>query len=181
MTMNRRRFMVLAVALVAVNTFFWVAQGGFALPRAVINQFFGSQMVRAEVLLKNGEDGEGADCEPAVEHGEVGRDEVRQAQVVLQHFRKKQFRLLNHRDLQHLVLDDVAHAPVRPHDAVLEVESGGESCVELPARMLRVVWGVAFDGVRANIAYASTIAVIFFLIIVAISMIQRFALRTREA
>jgi multiple sugar transport system permease protein len=32
-----------------------------------------------------------------------------------------------------------------------------------------------------DIAYASTIAVMFFLIIVAISMIQRFALRTREA
>ncbi len=56
MTMNRRRFMFLAVALVAVNTFFWVAQGGFALPRAVINQFFGPRMVRAEVLLQNGED-----------------------------------------------------------------------------------------------------------------------------
>ena len=56
MAMNRRRFMLLAVALVAVNTFFWVAQGGFALPRAVINQFFGPQMVRAEVLLRNGED-----------------------------------------------------------------------------------------------------------------------------
>ena len=56
MIMNRRRFMLLAVALVAVNTFFWVAQGGFALPRAVINQFFGPNMVRAEVLLKSGED-----------------------------------------------------------------------------------------------------------------------------
>mgnify|MGYP001795141809 CR=1 FL=1 len=56
MTMNRRRFMFLAVALVTVNTFFWVAQGGFALPRAVINQFFGPSMVRAEVLLRNGED-----------------------------------------------------------------------------------------------------------------------------
>jgi hypothetical protein len=54
--MNRRRFMLLAIALVAVNTFFWVAQGGFALPGAVINQFFGPSMVRAEVLLKNGED-----------------------------------------------------------------------------------------------------------------------------
>ena len=31
MTMNRRRFMLLAVALVAVNSFFWLAQGGFAL------------------------------------------------------------------------------------------------------------------------------------------------------
>ena len=56
MTMNRRRFMLLAVALVVVNTFFWVAQGGFALPRAVINQFFGPNMVRAEVLLRSGED-----------------------------------------------------------------------------------------------------------------------------
>ena len=56
MPMNRRRFMLLAVALVAVNTFFWVAQGGFALPKAVINQFFGPRLVRAEVLLQNGED-----------------------------------------------------------------------------------------------------------------------------
>jgi len=56
MPMKRRRFMFLAVALVAVNTFFWIAQGGFALPRAVINQFFGPRMVRAEVLLQNGED-----------------------------------------------------------------------------------------------------------------------------
>ena len=54
--MNRRRFMFLAVALVALNTFFWVASTGFALPKAVINQFFGNQMVRAEVLLKNGQD-----------------------------------------------------------------------------------------------------------------------------
>ena len=42
MTMNRRRFMLLAVALVALNTFFWLAQGGFALPQAIINQFFGA-------------------------------------------------------------------------------------------------------------------------------------------
>ena len=56
MTMTRRRFMFLAVALVALNSFFWLASGGFALPKAVINQFFGSSMVRAEVLLKNGQD-----------------------------------------------------------------------------------------------------------------------------
>lgn len=53
MTMKRRRFMVLAVALVALNTFFWLAQGGFALPRGLINQFFGSRMIRAEVLFVN--------------------------------------------------------------------------------------------------------------------------------
>jgi hypothetical protein len=56
MTMTRRRFMFLAVALVTLNTFFWLATSGFALPRAIINQFFGSQMVRAEVLLQNGQD-----------------------------------------------------------------------------------------------------------------------------
>jgi hypothetical protein len=48
--------MFLAVALVALNSFFWLATTGFALPKAVINQFFGNQMVRAEVLLQNGQD-----------------------------------------------------------------------------------------------------------------------------
>jgi hypothetical protein len=52
MTMNRRRFMLLAVALVAVNSFFWLAQGGFALPRAFIEQYFGSRMIRAEVVVQ---------------------------------------------------------------------------------------------------------------------------------
>jgi hypothetical protein len=52
MTMNRRRFMLLAVALVAVNSFFWLAQGGFALPRALIDQYFGSRMIRAEVVVQ---------------------------------------------------------------------------------------------------------------------------------
>jgi hypothetical protein len=52
MTMNRRRFMFLAVALVALNSFFWLAAGGFALPKAIINQFFGNNMIRAEVLLQ---------------------------------------------------------------------------------------------------------------------------------
>ena len=45
--------MGLAVALVALNSFFWLAQGGLALPRAIINQFFGSRMVRAEVLVQS--------------------------------------------------------------------------------------------------------------------------------
>ena len=52
MTMNRKRFMLLAVALVAVNSFFWLAQGGFALPRAFIDQYFGSRMIRAEVVVQ---------------------------------------------------------------------------------------------------------------------------------
>jgi hypothetical protein len=49
--MSKRRFLYLATALVAVNSFFWLAQSGFALPRAVINQFFGGNMIRAEVLV----------------------------------------------------------------------------------------------------------------------------------
>ena len=52
MWMNRRRFMLLAAMLVAVNSFFWLASGGFALPQAIINQFFGNNLIRAEVLVK---------------------------------------------------------------------------------------------------------------------------------
>ena len=48
---RRRRFLFLATALVAVNSFFWMAQSGFALPNAIINQFFGGNMVRAEALI----------------------------------------------------------------------------------------------------------------------------------
>jgi hypothetical protein len=51
MSMKRRRFLFLATALVALNAFFWLAQSGFALPKAIINQFFGSSMIRAEVIV----------------------------------------------------------------------------------------------------------------------------------
>jgi hypothetical protein len=52
MTMiRRRRFLFLATALIAVNSFFWLAQSGFALPQAIINQFFGGKMIRSEVLI----------------------------------------------------------------------------------------------------------------------------------
>jgi hypothetical protein len=50
--MTRRRFMVLLATLVALNSFFWLASSGFALPKAIINQFFGSRMIRAEVLVQ---------------------------------------------------------------------------------------------------------------------------------
>ena len=52
MAVNRKRFMLLAVSLVALNAFFWIAQGGFALPRAIIDQYFGGRMIRAEVLVQ---------------------------------------------------------------------------------------------------------------------------------
>jgi hypothetical protein len=51
MTVTRRRYLFLATALVALNSFFWLAQSGFALPKAIINQFFGGNMIRAEVLV----------------------------------------------------------------------------------------------------------------------------------
>jgi hypothetical protein len=44
--------MLLAVALVALNSFFWLAQGGFALPKAVIADLFGQRLVRAEVVVQ---------------------------------------------------------------------------------------------------------------------------------
>jgi hypothetical protein len=50
--MKRRRFMLLAATLVALNTFFWLAASGFALPKSIVNQFFGNRMVRAEVILQ---------------------------------------------------------------------------------------------------------------------------------
>ena len=49
--MNRRRFLLLAATLVALNTFFWLAQGGFALPGALIDRFFGPRLIRAEVIV----------------------------------------------------------------------------------------------------------------------------------
>ena len=52
MTLTRRRFVVLLCALVAVNAFFWLAQGGFALPRNLIDRFFGPNMIRAEVIVQ---------------------------------------------------------------------------------------------------------------------------------
>lgn len=52
MTVKHRRFLLLAATLVALNAFFWLAGGGLALPRAIIGQFFGSRMVRAEVIVQ---------------------------------------------------------------------------------------------------------------------------------
>ena len=45
--------MLLAAALVVLNTAFWLAATGLALPRAIVNQFFGNRLVRAEVILQS--------------------------------------------------------------------------------------------------------------------------------
>jgi hypothetical protein len=50
---SRRRFAILAVALVAVNAFFWLAQGGFALPQGLIQDIFGPRLIRAEVVWQS--------------------------------------------------------------------------------------------------------------------------------
>src|SRR6185437_11458492 len=51
--MRSRRFMILATVLVALNAFFWIAGGGMALTRSIINQFFGPRMIRAEVIVQS--------------------------------------------------------------------------------------------------------------------------------
>jgi hypothetical protein len=51
--MRNRRFLILAAILVALNSFFWLAGGGLAISKAVINQFFGARMVRAEVIVQS--------------------------------------------------------------------------------------------------------------------------------
>jgi hypothetical protein len=51
--MSRRRFLILVCAVVAVNSFFWFAQGGFALPRGLVDRFFGPNMIRSEVIVES--------------------------------------------------------------------------------------------------------------------------------
>ena len=53
--MGRRRFAVLAVLLVAVNAFFWLAASGFALPAGgIVQSLFGAKLIRAEVVWSDG-------------------------------------------------------------------------------------------------------------------------------
>jgi hypothetical protein len=52
MKMRHRKFMILAVALVALNTFFWVAGPSLGLTKSIINQFFGNRLIRAEVVIQ---------------------------------------------------------------------------------------------------------------------------------
>lgn len=54
--MLTRRFVFLAGLLVALNVAFWLAAPGLALRKAVINELFGPDMVRAQVHLRDGED-----------------------------------------------------------------------------------------------------------------------------
>jgi len=49
--MTRRRYLILLVTLVALNSFFWLATGGLALPQQLIDRFFGPKLIRAEVIV----------------------------------------------------------------------------------------------------------------------------------
>ena len=51
---TRRKGLWIVAALLAVNATLLVAQPGLALPGALGNYFFGSKLVRAEVLVKDG-------------------------------------------------------------------------------------------------------------------------------
>ena len=52
MCVNRRRFAVLAVVLVSVNVFFWLAGSGFALSAGggLLQTLLGGRLIRAEVV-----------------------------------------------------------------------------------------------------------------------------------
>jgi hypothetical protein len=54
--MFSRRFVLLAVVLVTLNVTLWFAAPGLALRKAIVNQLFGPNMVRAQVHLKNDQD-----------------------------------------------------------------------------------------------------------------------------
>jgi hypothetical protein len=54
--MFTRRFILLVGVLVAVNVTLWFAAPGLALRKAIVNQLFGSKLVRAQIHLKNGQD-----------------------------------------------------------------------------------------------------------------------------
>lgn len=50
--MSRRRFGILAGVLVALNLVLWLAPQGLAVRQAIVNQLFGSRMIRAEVVVR---------------------------------------------------------------------------------------------------------------------------------
>lgn len=54
--MFTRRFVLLAGVFVTLNVVLFFAAPGFALRRALVNELFGPRMVRAQVLLRNGQD-----------------------------------------------------------------------------------------------------------------------------
>ena len=54
--MRNRRFLLLAAVLVALNAALWLAPQGLALRQILLPQLFGKNLMRAEVVLSNGQD-----------------------------------------------------------------------------------------------------------------------------
>jgi hypothetical protein len=54
MSVRNRRFTLLAVGLVALNLFLWLAPPGLAVRDLVLNQIFGNRLIRAEVVVRSG-------------------------------------------------------------------------------------------------------------------------------
>lgn len=53
--MRRRRWLLGLAAVLALNASLWLATAGFgALPRPLLDYFFGPKLVRAEVIVKDG-------------------------------------------------------------------------------------------------------------------------------
>jgi len=53
--MFRRRFILLASILVALNLALWFAAPGLALRKAIVQQLFGQNLIRADVVTKSGD------------------------------------------------------------------------------------------------------------------------------
>jgi hypothetical protein len=54
--MFSRRFILLAAALVTLNLVLWFASPGLAIRHGIVDELFGSKLVRAEVIEKGGAD-----------------------------------------------------------------------------------------------------------------------------
>jgi len=50
--MRSRRFIIVVLGLVALNLVLWLAPQGLAVRDAVINQLFGTRLIRAEVVVR---------------------------------------------------------------------------------------------------------------------------------
>lgn len=50
---NGRRWLLTTTLLLALNAALWLAHAGFAFPNSLIAPFFGSKMVRAEIVWKD--------------------------------------------------------------------------------------------------------------------------------
>ena len=128
MHVSRRRYALLAAALVAMNAFFWLAQGGFALPQALIDRFFGPRMVRAEVVVQSPA---GAVRDYRIDRGQI--TEVGQGSITLREQDGTIVTIQVGRNARIVGLGRPAAAQLRPNMRVLVVRQANR-----PASMIQV-------------------------------------------